>query len=365
MKKKEQKEQTVIFGPGRDPENKLIVQKSNPLLSLARSDFSLPELKIIDTYLARIDSHNPERRTVVFKKGELEQLLGVTQLRKKDLKERLRNLYQPVDLNEGNDKRIELVGLFEEATAEQDEDGVWQVRLTCTPKAMKYIFNVEQYGYLRYKLQGVIAIKSRYSFILYLYLLKNSFRVSWIEELDALKHELNCETDKSYAQFKVFNDRILKPCKKEIEEATECRFTYETIKNGRNVVAIRFNVEFLRLIPQTIKENTPKFLPEVPDNEDEGEEKEPRHPGFQARLEGLCEACNGDFSEAEMETLIPILGERYDPGSLDLFEESNYMMKMHALFKFAIAEKPVKNRLAYFRKMLENDIKKNNFRTEG
>jgi len=57
--------------------DKLTVQKSLPLFSLWRSELSLAEFKILDTYLSRIDSHKPDRRTVVFEKGELEKILGV------------------------------------------------------------------------------------------------------------------------------------------------------------------------------------------------------------------------------------------------------------------------------------------------
>ena len=63
-----------IIGLGKDPENKLTVQKSIPLFSLWRSDMTLAEFKILDAYLSRIDSHIPEKRTVIFTKGELEQL---------------------------------------------------------------------------------------------------------------------------------------------------------------------------------------------------------------------------------------------------------------------------------------------------
>ena len=55
---------------------KLIVQKSLPLFALWRSDLTLSEFKILDTYLSRIDSHNPDRRVVMFEKGELENIIA-------------------------------------------------------------------------------------------------------------------------------------------------------------------------------------------------------------------------------------------------------------------------------------------------
>ena len=79
MPRKKKKIEPII-GTGKDPENKLTVQKSRPLFSLWRSDMTLAEFKILDTYLSRIDSRKPEKRTVIFSKGELEQLLGVKRI---------------------------------------------------------------------------------------------------------------------------------------------------------------------------------------------------------------------------------------------------------------------------------------------
>lgn len=75
-------------------ENKLIVQKSKPLLALWHSDLTLAEFKILDTYLARIDSHQPDKRIVIFEKGELEEKLGVKRLIIKTLKLDLNILWE-------------------------------------------------------------------------------------------------------------------------------------------------------------------------------------------------------------------------------------------------------------------------------
>ena len=70
-----------ISGIGKDPENKLTVQKSRPLTALWQSDLTLAEFKIKDAYLARIDSRKPEMRTVQLTKGELEKALGLTRIK--------------------------------------------------------------------------------------------------------------------------------------------------------------------------------------------------------------------------------------------------------------------------------------------
>lgn len=233
-----------ITGVGREPETQLTVQKSIPLFSLWQSDMSLSEFKILDTYLSRINSHEPEKRSVVFTKGELEQLVGVKKINKKSLTARLNNLGRFVDLQDGNSKKVHQVALFEEAYGEMDENGLWTVKLTCTQKAMKYIFNVDKLGYLRYKLHSIVSLKSRYAYVLFLYLEHNRFRKTWTVDLEDLRKILNC-TEELYDEFKYFNQRILRRSQKELVEKTECRFSFEPVKVGRRVVGVRFTLATL------------------------------------------------------------------------------------------------------------------------
>lgn len=233
-----------IVGPGKDPENKLTVQKSIPLFSLWRSDMTLAEFKILDTYLSRINSREPDKRTVVFTKGELEQLLGVKKINKPDLAARLKGLGRFVDLEDKNSKKVHQVALFEEAYGEMDENGQWSVKLTCTAKAMKYVFNVEKLGYLRYKLRCITALTSRYTYVLFTYLEANRFRKTWEVDLEELRQLLNC-TEDYYKEFFRFNQKVLQRCQTELHEKTECRFEYEPVKKGRRVVAVRFTLETL------------------------------------------------------------------------------------------------------------------------
>jgi hypothetical protein len=221
--------------------DKLTVQKSKPLFALWQSDLTLAEFKILDTYLGRINSHDDEHRTVKFGKGELEELLGIKQLKPQVLDERLKHLMTSVRIpDEDNRRGFTRISLFEKAHAEQDEYGVWEAELTCTESAKKYIFNVEKLSYLRYKLKNIINIKSRYTYIMFLYLWDNKYQGTWEIPLHELKAILNCENEEYCRQFKVFNDRVLKRVHKEIHEVTDIKYDYETVKRGRSVVAVRF-----------------------------------------------------------------------------------------------------------------------------
>lgn len=232
-----------ITGTGNNPETHM-VQKSNPLIMLSETGLTLAELKILDAYLARVDSHDPDHRYVRFEKGTIEKYLGVTQIKPHDLEKRVRNLFQTITIKDKNKRKgFTLIALFEKAECVQDENGLWQVDLAASASAMDYVFNVENIGYLRYRLKNVINLTSRYSYFLYLYLEKNRhMHLSWDISLEDLKQLLNC-TAASYQQYKRFNDLVLRKSVKELNEKTECHCSYKTIRNGKRVWGVRFTLE--------------------------------------------------------------------------------------------------------------------------
>lgn len=348
-----------ITGMGKDPDNKLIVQKSRPLFALWRSGLTLAEFKILDTYLSRIDSRRPEKRAVVFEKGELEHLLGVKKINNKELQERLTHLMGNVVKVDDptKTKSFRLVALFEEAAAEQDEKGMWEVRLECTQKAMKYFFNIENLGYLRYKLRCVTSITSRYTYIMFVYLEANRFRKSWEISLQELKTILNCETEETYKQFKRFNDLILKKVQKEMHEKTECHFTYESIKKGRSVVSIRFTVATL----PRIEDDNSNQLTIFDYNE---QHLSGDHIAF---LQGACtlvETSEPEFSREEIAEIFEVLSTipKYklpsDPstGTDDIqFRRYHYLSLQYATMNRRNKQRHIKNRFAYLLKMIKAD----------
>lgn len=337
-----------IEGTGRNPED-LLVQKSRPLFALWRSDLTLQEFKILDTYLARIDSHQPDKRTVIFEKGELEQLLGVSKINLPQLKERLKHLMGNV-VEVGNPKQpksMHLITLFDEAVAVQDETtGLWEVRLECTQKAMKYCFNIDKIGYLRYKLRGIVALQSRYSYVLFLYLESNRRYKTWTVALDELKATLKCDKEETYKEYKRFNDLILKRCTKEIFEKTDQRFTYEPIKKGRKVVAIKFTLE-------TISDILPEEAGEL-----EGQQQLPWFDeDIDDPLTFLNSACNDEFSREQMDVLLAAIATKDLPPHPDglEFARYHYLQQQYAMLNVRAAAGKITHRFEYLLKMIQND----------
>lgn len=337
-------------------EDKLTVQKSLPLFALWRSELTLAEFKILDTYLARIDSHKPDKRAVTFGKGELEEKLGVKKINQKELKERLKHLIgNVVEIpDKDENKGFRLITLFEEAVAEQDEYGLWQVKLECTQKAMKYIFNMDNLGYLRYKLRCITSITSRYTYIMFIYLESNRYRKSWEVPLNELKEILNCDKEELYKEFKFFNQKILKRVQAEMLEKTECRYDYEPVKKGRSVVAVRFTVETL---PKASLEDIDENQITIEDYFEEQEKRE--QPMYFAPLEVF------DFSAEQLDEIqsyvatvpnykLPQSAVCYD--SIELMRYHYFDQKAREIVR-RDKEKHINNKFSYLIKLIKEDCK--------
>ena len=326
---------------------KLTVQKSTPLQSLTQTDLTLPELKLLDVYLSRIDSHDPEKRTVQIEKGELERVLGVTRILKDDLDTRLRHLFQIVEVkDETKRKGFKLVSLFEEADAEPDENGLWTITLTCTPSAREYVFNIENLRYLRYRLRNIVELKSRYSYILFMYLENNrDFRKSWEVSLNELKERLGCTSTTTYNKFKYFNDLILKKCHQEINEKTDCKFDYEPVKRGRVIVAIRFTIKTLKQLAVEDVANLPE-VQNAPENRPLWESVLKEWKLSQEKLD-------------ELAALLDTIPKSKLPEAEDTEQSKYKYIALKAVeIKRRSQEKRINNRFAYLKKMIDADIQK-------
>lgn len=328
---------------------KFLVQKSNPLQSLSETKMTLAEFKILDAYLSKIDSHNPEERCVTFDKGELESLLGVTQIKNKDLSNRIDNLFKVVTIQDPyKPNKFTKIALFSCAECTQGDDGLWTIKLACSPEAMEYIFNIESIGYLRYRLKNVVNLTSRYSYILYLYLESNRFRGSWTIPLDDLKKMLCCTAD-TYSEYKRFSTMVLKKCQKELSKKTDIDFDYVALRRGRKVTS----VQFILKTPQDATDS-----PVEPLFDDPGEFDWADFYGSE-RLATLAEGCNYEFNKAEMEQIARVLVRINIPcdrtTKSELFGKQFYLREKYAALNVIMCKKPIKNRFKYFLKMLDSD----------
>lgn len=346
--------------------DKLMVQKSLPMTALWRSQLSLAEFKLLDLYLSRIDSRKSDQRWVRFEKGEIEHLLGVKYIKPEELKKRLRNLCMVVELpNPDAPGAFDAISLFERAVCVPDSNGVWQIDLQCTPSAMKYIFNIENIGYLRYRLRAICTLSSRYSYILFLYIETNRFRVSWDSDLGELRKLLGCDSE-FYSSYKQFNQHILRRCLQELSEKTDCRFSYEPLKQGRKVYGVRFTVspDFINspAIPTQKKRESSSPIDQI-ETEISSVSKTATFLSF---LQSAC--CfpgtgTPEFTLLETNHLLQLIRQippsclpQWTPGGDLEFAMYHYLAEQYAAMCRYSEKKPVKSRISYLLSMIRKDI---------
>lgn len=183
------KGKSEIIINGLKPTN--LVEKSYPLLMMKQVPFSLGELKILDTYLSRINARNVESRTVSFSKAEYESLMGIDRMRPERLAKYVDSMMgKIVTLPEGNGWRKYVLFTSSRCYKREDNDE-WWIDITCSPEAKKFFFNIEGIGYLKYQLKNTLSLKSVNSLLLYWYLRANVFRGTLVVNIGATIGNIN------------------------------------------------------------------------------------------------------------------------------------------------------------------------------
>lgn len=104
-----------------------------------------------------------------------------------------------------------------------------------------YLFQLHRL-YTQYSLETVLAMKSKYAIRLYELLLSyRNMRIKQVYSIDELKELLDCNT---YKTFQHLQSRVLIPAIEDINSLTDIKVRYDTLKEGRRIVAIEFTVSY-------------------------------------------------------------------------------------------------------------------------
>ena len=222
-------------------DEKYIVEKSKALVWAQFQDYSPGELKILDTYLSRINPREPDASLVTFTKREYAELMGLdSDIRTEQLKTYTGGLLSNVVTIDLPEKGYVQYPLFSEAKCYLDEkSGQVTIEVDCNPKLKPAFFDIARNGYVRYQLKNIISLKSQYSVRLYPKLKDRPF--GWTVSVAELREMLGA-TATSYDVFKDFNKHVLQKAVKEINDITDITVTTENVRKGRSVDSIRFKV---------------------------------------------------------------------------------------------------------------------------
>ncbi|MCL2400669.1 MAG: replication initiation protein [Defluviitaleaceae bacterium] len=325
-----------------------LVQKSVPILMMGNDPFSIGELKILDTYLALINSHDFKSRRVTFTKAEYEKLMGLSDVRIDQLKKYTDGVQSKIVEIKISDSKFKRITLFCETEFEKNEYGEWNITLECSPQAKRYIFHPDKVGYIKYLLKYSIHLKSKHSFLLYGYLLFNRFRGSWSEPLDFLKHNVFKLAPSAYNEFKIFRRDVLDKAISEVNKLTDIEFKYVTEKRGRTVVSIKFE-----LIKEKDKYVEQLASDSVCDNFCEDDECDIENQN----LDLLMDACNKKFSREQINELLQIIICKEIPEHKNgiWISRFHYLSQKYAILEHYASIKKIPNKFKYLKKIIEND----------
>lgn len=341
------------------------VQKSDPLMLMRSVPFSLGELKILDTYISRINAADDTRRTVIFTKEEYEELMGLSCVDYRTLKKHTAGMLGKIVTLEMPNKDYMQFVLFEGARYHKDQYGKPIIELTCSSLAKDLFFCINKYHYFKYALENVINLTRKSSYLLYLYIRHNRYRGEWDIDINELRDNiLDCKEQKTYQEFKEFKKAVLEPATKEVNKKTDCHFEYETVKRGRWVVKIKFTYLTQDQIDSQLSFDEPSNPPQLPDLNEDDSEKWVQVYGSE-RLATLADGCCYEFDKPQMEQISSILNRINIPsdsltnditwGKRAYLREKYSALNTEAAKKERKGEKPIKNRFKYFLKMLEDD----------
>lgn len=136
-----------------------------------------------------------------------------------------------------------------------------EIRLILDDDVFKYI-QAQEKNFTMLRLESIYKFKKAYTFKIY-ELIKQwaNTKNIIIFDVEELKKDLDIEENKGYKNYSNIEKKIILPALKEINEYSELRIEYESIKVGRKVVNIKFIV--LENRPATKIGNSLKEVPAI------------------------------------------------------------------------------------------------------
>lgn len=348
-----------------------IVEKQNVLNEIRSNNMTIQELRFFSIYLSMIKARDPKSRVARFPIARFQKIMELGKIRISHMKTTTNNLLCKVISVNRESGGYNQFQLFKECIVDKDEKGDWYVEIDCHDKALPYLFEYKT-RYFRYELWNALRLKSANQLRMY-EILKQYEKIGEREiEIGELKALIGI-SQKEYPKFERFKTCVINVCQRALAEYTDIKFTYEPIKRGKGgkIVAIKFNihknieyVDQIGLDEYYDLQSEPELIIDVEytDKSKNTEYEGQRKIIFKnENLKFLAEACNGEFTEEQMDIiksylvkLVPFDSKTYQIDQYDYllskYKELNYRANRQDLA-------PLKNRFAYLKSLFEIEIK--------
>ncbi len=222
-------------------DNSPSVTKANSLIE-ASYRLSLDEQRLVLACISKINPLSPSGRTnkpIRITADEYAELFNLDRRSAyKQLKAALNNLWnREIIINQPNGKKITHRWLPDKI---EYPDGEGKVEMCFNPSILPYLSDISD-NFKSYKIKQVANLRSAYTIRIY-ELLNQYLDTGWREvSLNRLREML--QVGDKYKRFTDIRQWVLEPAQKEMEDKTNIVFTWEALKTGRKVTAIRFKIK--------------------------------------------------------------------------------------------------------------------------
>lgn len=217
------------------------VERSNDLNQLSPRGLSLTEIRFLAIYQAKINARNLETRTVTFPLAEFCKIMEIHQLTVTYIKRVADSIIcKPIHLTSKKSKDgFIAVPLFTKCEVYRDDiRNEWLIDIKCSEEVLPYMFEMKR-NYFTYELWNALKLKSLNQLRMYEILKQYEKIGERTITLDSLKNMLGINKG-SQSKYQDFRRDVLEVCQRALEQYTDIKYTFEPIRNGRKICALRF-----------------------------------------------------------------------------------------------------------------------------
>lgn len=224
----------------------LIIRKSHQIIE-AGYKLSLAEQRIILLSLAKLDNRDITQSKVTLYVKDYAESFGLSETSAyTELQKASKRLYDRSIILHGEDETTEFRWI-ESRTRYHKGEG--RISFEFSRRVIPYLFELDKrLGYTQYHLLSVSGFNSVYSIRLYELCKKIQGMANQVVDVDDIRRILMLE-DK-YSQYRELNKFVLKVAIAEINAKSDLFVSFEPIKRGRTIVALKFFITQARQAKQ-------------------------------------------------------------------------------------------------------------------
>lgn len=216
----------------------LIIRKAHPIVE-AGYKLTIAEQRIILLSLAQLDNRNIEQANVILYAKDYAVHFGISEkLAYSELERASKRLYDRSIILKGEDETTEFRWI-ESRTRYHKGEG--RISFEFSRRVMPYLFELDKrLGFTQYELLSVSGFKSAYSIRLYELAVKMLGMQNQQVAIDELRRIL--QLDDKYQEFKRLKRDVINLACNEINEKSDLLVNIEPVKQGRKIIALRFQI---------------------------------------------------------------------------------------------------------------------------